>query len=263
MGMGYQSISTLGASPLFQTLVSQGKVASGKFSFHLADSGSELYLGGMNSALFSAASTKAYPVVSQSYWLLAAKANVGGSAVGSVGQFNAIIDTGTSVIVVRPSSSFSPFLVVDVVADARPSSSPSLALAGSYCVGSPVLGCGPQLGRVRLGLLHLPVRGGAVHLVFVRPDVRRAVGHLARVAQPRQGLVRQRPLRRRHRRRRHWHQRLDPRSLVRRPSPCLTLLLLDLLKLTRSVSLVPFSFLENVYSTFDVTANTVSFSDLA
>ncbi|TNY22212.1 aspartic protease [Rhodotorula diobovata] len=99
MGMGYQSISTLGAPPLFETLVSQNKVASSKFSFHLADSASELYLGGMNSALFKAGSTKAYPVVSQSYWLLATKANVGGSPVAAVGQFNAIVDTGTSVIV--------------------------------------------------------------------------------------------------------------------------------------------------------------------
>lgn len=111
MGMGYQSISTLGAPPLFETLVSQNKVASSKFSFHLADSASELYLGGMNSALFKAGSTKAYPVVSQSYWLLATKANVGGSPVAAVGQFNAIVDTGTSVIVVSLpcSSRSSPF----------------------------------------------------------------------------------------------------------------------------------------------------------
>ncbi|GAA5824270.1 hypothetical protein JCM3770_004381, partial [Rhodotorula araucariae] len=99
MGMAYQSISTLGASPVFQTLVSQNKVANSQFSFYLAEEGSELFLGGMNKALYKAGSTHAYPVVSQSYWLLATKANVGGTVVSSVGTFNSIVDTGTSVIV--------------------------------------------------------------------------------------------------------------------------------------------------------------------
>ncbi|PRQ76535.1 aspartic protease [Rhodotorula toruloides] len=100
MGMAFASISTLGANPFFQTLVAQDKVSTPQFSFYLADSGSELYLGGLNSALYQAGSTKWYPVTSQSYWLLASQANVGGKAVSSVGTFNAIIDTGTSVIVV-------------------------------------------------------------------------------------------------------------------------------------------------------------------
>ncbi|BGP41088.1 hypothetical protein JCM10449v2_005057 [Rhodotorula kratochvilovae] len=99
MGMAYQSISTLGASPLFQTLVAQDKVANSQFSFYLAEDGSELFLGGMNPALYKAGSTRAYPVVSQSYWLLATQANVAGKPVSAVGTFNSIVDTGTSVIV--------------------------------------------------------------------------------------------------------------------------------------------------------------------
>ncbi|BGO92388.1 hypothetical protein NBRC10512_005073 [Rhodotorula toruloides] len=99
LGMAFASISTLGANPFFQTLVAQDKVSALQFSFYLANSGSELYLGGLNSALYQAGSTKWYPVTSQSYWLLASQANVGGNAVSSVGTFNAIIDTGTSVIV--------------------------------------------------------------------------------------------------------------------------------------------------------------------
>ncbi|GAA5976063.1 hypothetical protein JCM11641_003272 [Rhodosporidiobolus odoratus] len=99
MGMAYGSISTMGASPLFQTLVSQSKVAASQFSFLLAESGSELFLGGMNAKLYEAASTHWYPVVSQSYWLLATQANVGDDVVSTLGTFNSIIDTGTSVIV--------------------------------------------------------------------------------------------------------------------------------------------------------------------
>ncbi|GAA6040058.1 hypothetical protein JCM8097_004759 [Rhodosporidiobolus ruineniae] len=99
MGMAYASISTLGTNPLFQTLVNENKVASPQFSFLLAETGSELFLGGMNAAHYAAGSTKWYPVASQSYWLLSTQANVAGKQVSSVGSFNSIVDTGTSVIV--------------------------------------------------------------------------------------------------------------------------------------------------------------------
>ncbi|GAA5913302.1 hypothetical protein JCM8208_005203 [Rhodotorula glutinis] len=205
MGMGYQSISTLGASPLFQTLVSQGKVASAKFSFHLADSGSELYLGGMNSALFRASSTKAYPVVSQSYWLLAAKANVGGSAVGSVGQFNAIIDTGTSVIV-APTASARQFWA------AVPNS--GVYGSGYYtypCAAAPSISFsfGQTFGE------QWAISPESLNLGKVSSGSDRCVGAIVGA------------------------------------------------DIGINAWILGASFLENVYSTFDVSANTVSFSDLA
>ena len=52
MGMAFQSISSFGASPVFQSLVSQGKV-NPVFSFKLSSSGAELYIGGSNSALYT------------------------------------------------------------------------------------------------------------------------------------------------------------------------------------------------------------------
>lgn len=48
LGMGYESISSYGASPVFQTLVSQGQVSDPVFSFYLAKSNSELFIGGTN-----------------------------------------------------------------------------------------------------------------------------------------------------------------------------------------------------------------------
>jgi len=51
MGMAFQSISKYQASPVFQTLISEGVVGSQVFGFKLASSGSELFLGGTNSAL--------------------------------------------------------------------------------------------------------------------------------------------------------------------------------------------------------------------
>jgi Eukaryotic aspartyl protease len=51
MGMAFQSISGYNAPPLFQTLISEGVVTSPVFGFKFATSGSELFLGGTNSAL--------------------------------------------------------------------------------------------------------------------------------------------------------------------------------------------------------------------
>jgi hypothetical protein len=121
MGMGYKSISQMKANPFFQTvssslpraratsvasrltpmfllqLVAQNKVAKPQFSFKLTQSGSELFLGGMNSELYVAGSTVWTPVTSKSYWVVSSTANVNGAAVLSL---SAIIDSGTSVIVV-------------------------------------------------------------------------------------------------------------------------------------------------------------------
>ncbi|GAA5913078.1 hypothetical protein JCM5296_001672 [Sporobolomyces johnsonii] len=104
MGMAYSSISTLGTNTVFDTLMSESKTASSQFSFYLAASGSELYLGGMDQSKYAAGSTVFYPVTSESYWLLASQANVNGSAVSEVGTFSAIVDTGTSVIVAPTSA---------------------------------------------------------------------------------------------------------------------------------------------------------------
>jgi cathepsin D len=46
--MAYDTLSNYGASPVFQTLASEGLVSTLVFSFYLAESGSELYIGGMN-----------------------------------------------------------------------------------------------------------------------------------------------------------------------------------------------------------------------
>jgi cathepsin D len=53
MGMAFESISVYGASPTFQTLISQGEVTSPVFGFKFDTSGSELFLGGTNSALYT------------------------------------------------------------------------------------------------------------------------------------------------------------------------------------------------------------------
>ena len=57
MGMGFQSISQFNASPVFQTLVSEGVLSSSVFGTKFAANGSELFIGGTNSALFTGSFT--------------------------------------------------------------------------------------------------------------------------------------------------------------------------------------------------------------
>ena len=64
LGMGYQSISQYNSPPFFQTIVAQGVATQPVFAFKLAQSGSELYLGGVNSKLFTGTFTYA-PVTTQ------------------------------------------------------------------------------------------------------------------------------------------------------------------------------------------------------
>jgi cathepsin D len=50
MGMAFESLSDYNANPVFQTLVADGAVDSAVFGFKFDTSGSELFLGGVNSA---------------------------------------------------------------------------------------------------------------------------------------------------------------------------------------------------------------------
>lgn len=103
VGMAYPSLSQLGVSPLFNTLWSQGRVAANSFSFRLAtqnSAASELYLGGLNAAKYVAGTTGWTPVISQTYWAVNTNVAVNGQSVSSLGTLNAIVDTGTTLIVV-------------------------------------------------------------------------------------------------------------------------------------------------------------------
>lgn len=64
MGMGFESISSYGASPVFQTLVSEGQATDSVFSFKLSSSGAELYIGGSDSSKYSGSFTYT-PVTAQ------------------------------------------------------------------------------------------------------------------------------------------------------------------------------------------------------
>ncbi|KAH8986113.1 Asp-domain-containing protein [Lactarius akahatsu] len=114
LGMAYTSLSSYGASPVFQSLVSQGQVSTPVFSFYLAESGSELYIGGTNQDLYTGSFTY-MPVTTQVgiYTMIALDSvltifqgfweglfddiSVNGRTV--IGRENAIIDTGTTQVI--------------------------------------------------------------------------------------------------------------------------------------------------------------------
>ncbi|EIW79799.1 acid protease [Coniophora puteana RWD-64-598 SS2] len=99
MGMGYQAISSYGASPVFNTLVSEGQTDAGVFGFKLTKDGAELTVGGTDSASVSGDFTYA-PVTKQGYWQFSADGLKSGK--GSIASFDAIADTGTTLIVGPP-----------------------------------------------------------------------------------------------------------------------------------------------------------------
>ncbi|KAI9453013.1 acid protease [Lactarius psammicola] len=97
LGMAYESMSSYRASPLFQTLVSQGQVSTPVFSFYFAESGSELYIGGTNKNHYKGCFTY-MPVTTQAYWQGSFDSiSVNGSTI--VSGSGVIIDTATTQVV--------------------------------------------------------------------------------------------------------------------------------------------------------------------
>ncbi|KAI8972223.1 acid protease [Trametes punicea] len=96
LGLAFPAISNLRQNPFFTNAKSQGAVKSGVFAFKLAKSGSELYLGGTDSSLYSG-SIEYHPVTGSGFWQIAnAKLSVGSKTVQS--GFQTVIDSGTTII---------------------------------------------------------------------------------------------------------------------------------------------------------------------
>ena len=102
LGLAYPAISNLKQDPWFTNANSQGAVDKNSFGFYLAKTGSELYLGGTNTNLYSG-SIEYHRVTSGGFWqATGAKAIVGSSTVLS--NFQTIIDSGTTIMYGPPSA---------------------------------------------------------------------------------------------------------------------------------------------------------------
>ncbi|KAH7890072.1 aspartic peptidase domain-containing protein [Phlebopus sp. FC_14] len=96
MGLAFESLSQFGANPVFQTLVSDNLVSDPVFAFKLASSGSELSIGGVNSALYSGSITYTQ-VTQQGFWQVNVDA-LSADGADIITDFSAIVDTGTTLI---------------------------------------------------------------------------------------------------------------------------------------------------------------------
>ncbi|KAF8841399.1 acid protease [Paxillus ammoniavirescens] len=101
MGMAFQSLSVYKASPVFQTLVSESQIDESVFAFKLAASGSELFIGGTNTALYTGEFSYT-DVTQEGYWEVNMD-SVEGNGQTVLSNVDSIIDTGTTLIVGLPS----------------------------------------------------------------------------------------------------------------------------------------------------------------
>ncbi|TBU62201.1 acid protease [Dichomitus squalens] len=97
MGMGLPALSSLKTTPFFYTAMKQGSVAQNTFAFKLAQSGSELTLGGTNNASFTGDIEFHKLSSAVGYWIIGdGSVAVGGKT--SASQIQTIIDSGSTII---------------------------------------------------------------------------------------------------------------------------------------------------------------------
>ncbi|KAL4648086.1 pepsin A-like [Arapaima gigas] len=102
LGLAFPSISSSGATPVFDNMMSQGLVSQDLFSVYLSSnsqSGSMLTLGGIDSSYYTG-QIAWIPLSSESYWQITMESvTINGNVVACNGGCQAIVDTGTSLIV--------------------------------------------------------------------------------------------------------------------------------------------------------------------
>ncbi|KAJ3557273.1 hypothetical protein NM688_g1558 [Phlebia brevispora] len=98
-GMAWPALSEIGqAGPLFfNTAMSQGITSAGEFAFKLASRGSELFLGGTDTSLYTGSIEYNAIDASIPFWILqGASARLGSKT--TISNFETIIDSGTSIM---------------------------------------------------------------------------------------------------------------------------------------------------------------------
>ncbi|KAJ7135850.1 acid protease [Mycena epipterygia] len=103
LGLAFPAISNLNADPFFVTADAAGAVDANQFSFFLASSGSELYLGGTDDAKFSGDIEFNSVDSSGGFWqATGAKVKVGSTS--AVTGIDTIIDSGTTLMYGTPAA---------------------------------------------------------------------------------------------------------------------------------------------------------------
>ncbi|XP_041955566.1 pepsin A-like [Alosa sapidissima] len=109
LGLAFPSLSASGATPVFDNMMSQGLVSQDLFSVYLtgdSESGSAVLFGEIDSSYYTG-SLSWVPLSSETYWQIEMDSvTINGNIVACAGGCQAIVDTGTSLIV-GPSSDIS------------------------------------------------------------------------------------------------------------------------------------------------------------
>lgn len=104
MGMAFQSIANTGDSPVIMTLISQGQTTESVYGVTLLDNGGELFIGGTDTTAFTGSLTNAPLITTPAFWEISvAGASVGNTRVVTRAQ-DAIVDTGTTLLIVDNNS---------------------------------------------------------------------------------------------------------------------------------------------------------------
>ncbi|XP_031701551.1 pepsin A-like [Anarrhichthys ocellatus] len=102
LGLAFQSIASDSVVPVFDNMVNQGLVSQPLFSVYLnsnSEQGSEVVFGGIDSSHYTGQITWV-PLTSATYWQIQMDSvTINGEVVACCGGCQAIIDTGTSLIV--------------------------------------------------------------------------------------------------------------------------------------------------------------------
>ncbi|KAK9515430.1 hypothetical protein VZT92_026079 [Zoarces viviparus] len=102
LGLAFQSIASDDVVPVFDNMVKQGLVSQPLFSVYLSsnsEQGSEVVFGGIDSSHYTGQITWV-PLTSDTYWQIQMDSvTINGEVVACSGGCQAIIDTGTSLVV--------------------------------------------------------------------------------------------------------------------------------------------------------------------
>ncbi|XP_028942807.1 pepsin A-like, partial [Antrostomus carolinensis] len=103
LGLAFPSISSSGATPVFDNMMSEGLVAQDLFSVYLSNngqSGSFVLFGGVDSS-YTTNGISWIPLSAETYWQISLLSmNLNGEAVACTSGCQAIVDTGTSLLAV-------------------------------------------------------------------------------------------------------------------------------------------------------------------
>ncbi|KAI0677640.1 acid protease [Trametes maxima] len=102
-GLGFPQLSNLRSTPFFHTALKQGTAPEGIFAFKLDQTGSELFIGGTNTALYTGDVEYHNVTNTVGFW------QIGGAAVALQGTalasgFDTIIDSGSTIITAPPAA---------------------------------------------------------------------------------------------------------------------------------------------------------------